>query len=139
MFFATAIYLGSFAGILFLPCMLLFRCRDHPLPWGKSKTGKTGGFCAKNSGGNRSFWHAAIKIAKPSSFGCTTRAVVPTGCHGVSQQREEGLEKLKNGQRRRLLRKWEGFEWEGGEWTRGSEMAEGRGEAFIALGVFLYL
>jgi hypothetical protein len=39
---ATAIYLGTFAGILFLPCVLLFSCRDHSLPCGKPKTRRTG-------------------------------------------------------------------------------------------------
>jgi hypothetical protein len=26
----TAIYVGNFAGIFFLPCVMLSRCRDHP-------------------------------------------------------------------------------------------------------------
>jgi hypothetical protein len=43
-FIATAIYLGTFAGILFLPRMLLSRCRDHPLPCGKLKTRENGNF-----------------------------------------------------------------------------------------------
>jgi hypothetical protein len=65
---ATAIYLPNISGILFLPCVLLSRCRDHPLPCGRSKTRENGKFFAKHSAEIRSFWHGAMRIVKTSSL-----------------------------------------------------------------------
>jgi hypothetical protein len=59
-----------------------------------------------------------LKFAMDRLIKIPTRAVVPTEYHRISQQRERGSEKLKNGQERRRWKKWGGFGWEGREWKR---------------------